>query len=208
MEWPQFTTMEHLLASKQGNYGTLSIVVRPSSSAVSRSRVNLAAVGLAPLEGGGNAAIVHEFEGHIHAYHTSAEHPYDLGFSNRVPGEGLPVVRSLKLDESRMERLNEAMFAIQDRVAAGACLWTPLRTSAAFAANVWEATFDEKLDHRSFGLSTTDNLARSILEFGHRERSFLRGEREALDLLVSERILELTSKHDVQERAEQRGMRI
>ena len=92
MEWPQFTTMEHLLASKQGNYGTLSIVVRPSSSDVSRSRVNLAAVGLAPLEGGGNAAIVHEFEGHIHAYHTSAEHPYDLGFSNRVPGEGLPVV--------------------------------------------------------------------------------------------------------------------
>ena len=206
MDWPQYTSMEHLLATKQGKFGTLSIVVRLSSSELSRRRVNLASVGLAPVAGAGHAAIVHEFEGSVHAFFTSPEHPYSLGFSDRVPGDGRCIVRTRELKERDVDELNAAMGEVVERECHGLTLWTPIRTSAAFASTVWMRTFGEKLEHRSFGFSTADNLGRSILEFGHRERAFLRRERDALDLSVSERISELLLEDRCREQGMGRGL--
>lgn len=208
MEWPQYMSMEHLLASRQGKFGTLSIVVRFSDPELSQVRVPLSSVGLAPVEGAGYAAIVHEFEGHVHAFFTSADHPYELGFSDRVPGGGLPVVRTRQLKEAHVDDLNASMEDVLERERRGLALWTPLRTPSAFATNVWMRTFGERLEHRSFGISTADNLGRSILQAGHSERSFLRRERPELDLQISERISDLVGRQERQGRRLRRGPKI
>ncbi len=206
MDWPQYMTMEHLLATKQGKYGTLSVVARLSTAPSSRVREVMSAVGLASRQETGNAAIVHEFEGHIHAFFTSPDHPLKLGFSDRVPGDGQLVVRTRQLKESQVEGLNDAMRHVLELQSCGLDLWTRQRTSAAFAADIWHQTFGERLEHRIFGLSNADNLGRSILELGHRERAYLRTERETVDLRISERILELTQREDSQDRSQGRGL--
>ena len=208
MDWPQYMTLEQLLAAKEGRFGTLSIVARMSSNELSSTRVNLASVGLVPGDGAGHAAIVHEFEGHVHAFFTTPEHPYSLGFSDRVPGDGQLVIRTRELLEPAAEQLNAAMFNVLNRQDDGVALWTPLRTSAAFAASIWESTFGETLTHRMFGMSSPDNLGRSILEVDHREREFRRGERPVLDLTISERISDLMREQQTEESSLDRGLSI
>lgn len=206
MDWPQYMTIEQMLASKVGKYGTLSVVARMSSAGVSSRRVSLASLGLAPVEGAGCAAIVHEFEGHVHVFYTTPEHPYALGFSDRVPGDGPMVVRTRELKEAAAERLNAAMFEVLERQDAGVALWTPVRNSSVFAAKIWCETFGETLAHRLFGLSTADNLGRSLLEAELRERGFRRSERPVLDLSVSERISDLIREGRTEGVASGRGL--
>jgi hypothetical protein len=208
MEWPQYTSMEHLLATEQGRFGALSIVARLSSPDLSPRRVNLASAGFGPSDGAGHAAIVHEFEGRTHVFFTSPEQPCKVRFTDQVPGEGQFVVRTRQLDEDSLAALNATMEHIVECEWRGRQFWTLLRPSAAFASICWERIFDEHLEHRAFGLSNPDNLARSILEVRHRELGLDREERPTLDLRLSQRTSDLMREQEVEEQRHSRGRSI
>ena len=79
-------------------------------------------------------------------------------------------------------------------------------TSAAFAAQLWNQTFGEDLQHRALGLSNADNLAKSIRGFEALELGLGRSVEEPLDLRISERILELTQREDAQSQGRSLGL--
>lgn len=206
MKTPLIASIEEMLATKEGQFGTLSIVARRGTPDFSPTRAALTAVGLAPGGGADQAAIVYAFEGEVRAIFTSPEHPYDLGQDDRVPGDGELVVRTRKLEESHVDEFHSAMEVVEAHQALGLPLWTPIRTSAAFAAQLWNRTFGEDLRHRAFGLSNADNLAKSIRSFESLELGIEQSADEPLDLRISERILELSQREDAQNQSQVRSL--
>lgn len=206
MKTPLNASIEEMLATKEGQFGSLSIVARRSTPDFSPTRAALAAVGLAPRGHAGQAAIVYGFEGEVRAIFTSPEHPYALGQDGRVPGSGELVVRTRTLEEAHVDEFHAAMEDVQAREDLGLPLWTPIHTSAAFAAQLWNRTFGEDLQHRALGLSNADNLAKSIRRFEALELGIGRSAEEPLDLRISERILELTQREDAQSQGRSLGL--
>lgn len=208
MERPVYASIEEMLATKEGQCGSLSIVARRSPAGASLAGASLAAVGLAPSGGAGQAAIVYEFEGHVRAIFTTAESPFRIGRADRVPGEGELVVRTRQLDAAHVDEFHLAMEDLAAREDLGLRMWTPIRTSAAFAADLWNRTFGEQLEHRAFGLSNADNLAKSIRSLSAREMGTEQSPHEPLDLRITDRILELTQQKDLQDQCQDGGLEL
>ena len=119
---------------------------------------------------------------------TSPEHPFELAVAaDRPDGNDRLVVRTKPLSPETFKKFSQAMEGVSEAMHSGLVVWTPLRTSAAFCASIWEATFDEGLAHRAFGLSTPETLARSIERANARDLGLTQNEEARVDIEISQR---------------------
>tara|TARA_R110002072_G_scaffold121342_2_gene255043 strand:- start:13632 stop:14222 length:591 start_codon:yes stop_codon:yes gene_type:complete len=157
--------------------------------------------------------LVHVDAGATTTYATDSEHPYELALAAELPqGDEQVAVITKPLSTEAAERFRQAMKGVSEAVDSGLVVWTPLRPSAAFASNIWEATFNEKLAHRSYGLSTPEALAQSIAATSARDLGLAQDAVDRKKLQVSKRNHERrrttrdeSAQQETEEQARRRG---
>ncbi len=173
-----------------GDVARLSIVVRTQVEDESTPRVWL----------------LYEHEGRRLAVATSADNPYKLIRETEMPAlTNADVVRVKDLGADERVRFEDAMQRVSEVSDAGLEIWTPLRTSEAFAAGIWETTVGEKLAHSVFARSTPQTLARSISAANVRDSGLSQDNQERIGLELSPR--QRRQRHDSadQDQSQHRG---
>ena len=132
--------------------------------------------------------LLYEHEGTREAIATSADDPYELIRESDLPAlTDDDAVRVKELGADERARFEEELQRISDVSAAGLEIWTPLRTSEAFAAGIWETAVGERLPHSVFGRSTPQTLARSIRAANAHELGLSLDDQESVELRLSPR---------------------
>lgn len=132
--------------------------------------------------------LIYEHEGSRLAIATSADDPYELVRETELPAQTeADALRVRELGVEERARFEEALNRISEVCDAGLQVWTPLRTSEAFAAGIWEAAVGERLPYSVFGRSTPQALARSIRAANERELGLSQDEQEPIELQLSPR---------------------
>lgn len=150
--------------------------------------------------------LIYEYEGTRLAVATSADSPYELIRETEVPTlTDDDAVRIKELSTEERARFEDAMRRISDVSDAGLEIWTPLRTSAAFAAGVWETTVGEELSHSVFGRSTPQRLARSIGAANTHDLGLAVDREESIDLQLSPRKRGLRPDQDDEDQSQRHG---
>lgn len=151
---------------------TLAIAVRLDSSDDERPR----------------AFVAHTQAGVTTTYATGPTHRFELVVDSATMASDVRVsIRTKALDAETAELFTKAMEDVSRVTDAGLAVWTPLRTSSAFAANIWQKTFGEKLIHSQAGLSTPETLARSIDLANARDLGLAHDIAEPIDLELTRR---------------------
>jgi hypothetical protein len=160
-------------AQQEGDDVTrLSIVVRP----------------LVPDDPTPRVWLIYEREGSRLALATSGDDPYELIRETELPALAeTDAWRVRELSAEERARFEEALNRISEVSDAGLPVWTPLRTSEAFAAGIWEAAVGEKLQHSVFGRSAPKTLAHSIRAANARELGLSQDDQEPIELHLSPR---------------------
>jgi hypothetical protein len=96
-------------------------------------------------------------------------------------------VRVRELGAEERARFEAELNRVSEVSDAGLQVWTPLRTSEAFAAGIWEATVGEELKYSVFGRSTPQTLARSIRAANSHDLGLSQNELESIDPQLSPR---------------------
>lgn len=132
--------------------------------------------------------LIYEHEGSRLAIATSEDDPYELVRETELPAQTeADALRVRELGVEERARFEEALNRISEVSDAGLQVWTPLRTSEAFAAGIWEAAVGERLSYSVFGRSTPQALARSISAANERELGLSQDEQEPIELQLSPR---------------------
>lgn len=169
---------------------TLTIVVRARIEGDSTPRVWL----------------LYSYEGTHLTLATSADRPYELIRETDLPTlTDRDAVRIRELDAEARNRFEEATQRFSKVSDAGLQLWTPLRTSEAFAAEIWENTVGEELPHRVFGQSTPETLARSIGIANADDLGLSVARRQPTDLQLSPTDRGLRNDPDDQDQSQRHG---
>ena len=144
--------------------------------------------------------LLYENQGNSLVIATSAESPYELIQETAVPTLAEDdAIREKGLGAEARTRFEDAMQRISDVSDAGLEIWTPLRTSEAFAAGIWEAALGEKLPHTIFGQSSPQKLAQSISAANAHDLGMSQDIEERIELPLTPRERGLEPEQDDQD---------